>query len=97
MDALLVSRSPCGSSRSPILLPSGKDIHQSPGPSAAPGAALSPAARLWLLRLMTAHPSSGSLDSSGACSHPLDVVDVAVFDLCVPELYRQSSTYHQIN
>lgn len=88
---------PCGSSISLILLPSGKDIHRSPGPSTVPGAGLSPAARHWFLRLMTAHPSSGSLSSSGACSHPLDVVDVAVFDLCVPELYRQSSTYQQIN
>lgn len=62
-----------------------RTFHCSPGPSTAPGTALSPAARLWLLRLMTAHPSSGSLGSSGACSHPPDTVDVAVFDLHVPE------------
>lgn len=49
------------------------------------------------LCLLTAHRSSGSLGSIGACSHPPDMVDSTVFDLHVPELYRQSSTYYQIN
>lgn len=52
---------------------------------------------LLLLRLMTAHRSSASLGSSGASSHPPNAVDSAIFDLHVPELYRQSSAYHQIN
>lgn len=69
--------------------PSSKDAHCSLGPATAP---FQP-----VLRLMTAHRSSGSLGSKGASSHPPDTVDSAIFDLRVPELYRQSSTYHQIN
>lgn len=74
--------------------PSSKGAHGPLGPAAA---APFPATLLQLLHLMTAHRSSGSLGSTGASGHPPDTVDPAVFDLCVPELYRRSSAYHQIN
>ena len=74
--------------------PSSKGAHGPLGPSTA---APFPATLLQLLRLMTAHRSSGSLGSTGASGHPPDMVDPPVFDLCVPELYRQSSAYRQIN
>lgn len=51
--------------------------------------------KLLSLCLLTAHQSSGSLGSIGAYSHPPDMVDSTVFDLHVPELYRQSPTYYQ--
>ena len=74
--------------------PCGKGAHCPWAPAQQP-----PSQQPWLLlfHLMTAHRSSGSLGSMGASSHPPDMVDSAVFDLRVPELYRQSSAYHQIN
>lgn len=77
--------------------PCGKGAHCSPGPSAAPFQPFPQHLCFLLLRRMTAHRSSGSLGSTEASSRPPNTVDSAIFDLRVPELYRQSATYHQIN
>ena len=74
--------------------PSSKGAHV---PLGSATAAPFPATLLQLLHLMTAHRSSGSLGSRGASGPPPDMVDPAVFDLCVPELYRRSPAYRQIN
>lgn len=74
----------------------GRSLLCSPDPPQPPSQPFPQQLCLLLLRLMTAHRSSRSLGSTGASSHPPNAVDSAIFDLHVPELYRQSISPDQL-